>query len=143
MAERRIHTERPPNRSSELISVETEPMVTVPGPTVAETRPKNRPKLKMLFEFAVTALHDLAVLIFFLIFPLAPGVPGEGPDCHFPKGIIGSGAIPAQILKMFNCYFGPKHSSVLGWTCGRIFQFEFWWPNGESTRNGLRIVLPS
>jgi hypothetical protein len=40
----------------------------------------------------------------FLIFVLVPppplprGVPGEGPDCHFPKEIVGFGPIPAQIL---------------------------------------------
>ncbi len=44
--------------------------------------------------------HHLAVLERFLIFSLARGVPGEGPDCHFPKEIIGFGPIPARILKM-------------------------------------------
>ncbi len=33
----------------------------------------------------------------FLIFFLARGVPGEGPDCHFPKEIIGFGPIPTRI----------------------------------------------
>ncbi len=30
---------------------------------------------------------------------MARGVPGEGPDCRFPKEIIGFGPIPARILK--------------------------------------------
>jgi hypothetical protein len=29
--------------------------------------------------------------------PLPRGVPGEGPDCHFPKEIVGFGPIPARI----------------------------------------------
>ena len=28
----------------------------------------------------------------------APGGPGEGPDCHLPKEIVGFGPIPARIL---------------------------------------------
>ena len=30
---------------------------------------------------------------------MARGVPGEGPDCHSPKEILGFGPIPARILK--------------------------------------------
>ena len=30
--------------------------------------------------------------------PLPRGVPGEGPDCHFQKEIVGVGPIPARIL---------------------------------------------
>ncbi len=30
--------------------------------------------------------------------PLPRGVPEEGPDCHFPKEIVGFGPIPARIL---------------------------------------------
>ncbi len=30
--------------------------------------------------------------------PLRRGVPGEGPDWHFPQGIVGFGPIPARIL---------------------------------------------
>ncbi len=35
----------------------------------------------------------------FILFlsPLPPGGPGEGCNCHFPKGILGFGPIPAQI----------------------------------------------
>jgi hypothetical protein len=40
----------------------------------------------------------LAGLKMIFNFPLAPGVPGEGPDCHFPKEIVGFGPIPARIL---------------------------------------------
>ncbi len=29
--------------------------------------------------------------------PLPRGAPGEGPDCHFPKEIVGVGPIPARI----------------------------------------------
>ena len=39
------------------------------------------------------------IFILFLGPPLPRGVPGEGPDCHFPKEIIGFGPIPARILK--------------------------------------------
>ncbi len=39
----------------------------------------------------------LAVLNMIFNFFLGPGVPGEGPDCHFPKEIIGFGPIPARI----------------------------------------------
>ncbi len=53
--------------------------------------------LKMIFNF-------------FLGPPLRRGVPGEGPDCHFPKEIVGFGPIPARILKFFNFYFGLKLS---------------------------------
>ncbi len=29
--------------------------------------------------------------------PPPPGVPGEGPDCHFPREVVGFGPIPARI----------------------------------------------
>ena len=34
---------------------------------------------------------------YFVLVPPPPGGPGEGPDCHFPKGIVGLGRIPARI----------------------------------------------
>ncbi len=39
-------------------------------------------------------------LKWFLFLSLARGVPGEGPDCHFPKEIAGFGAIPARFRKI-------------------------------------------
>ncbi len=39
-------------------------------------------------------------------FLLGPGgVPGEGPDCHFPKEIVDVGQIPARFRDIFNFYF--------------------------------------
>jgi hypothetical protein len=38
------------------------------------------------------------VFIFCLASPLPRGVPGEGPDCHVLKEIVGFGPIPARIL---------------------------------------------
>ncbi len=56
----------------------------------------------------------------FLIFdfgPLSPeGVPGEGPDCHFPEEIDGFGLLPARnrgASYIFNFHFGPKRSWVI------------------------------
>ncbi len=46
------------------------------------------------------------------MFSVLAGVPGEGPDCHFPKEIVGFGPIPARNPGSFNFYFGLKHSSV-------------------------------
>ncbi len=46
---------------------------------------------------------------FYIGLPLPRGVPGEGPDCHFPSDIVGFGAIPARILEIFNFHFGLKH----------------------------------
>ncbi len=45
------------------------------------------------------APKTLAVLNMILFLSLAPGVPGEGPDCHFPKEIVGVGPTPARIRK--------------------------------------------
>ena len=38
------------------------------------------------------------ILSFVLGSPSPRGVPGEGPDCHSPKEIVGLGPIPARIL---------------------------------------------
>ncbi len=50
--------------------------------------------------------------------PPPPGVPGEGPDCNFPSGIVGLGPFPAQIrgLYIFNDYGGSKCTEAE--TCG-------------------------
>ncbi len=40
----------------------------------------------------------LAVLKMICVFFLGPGVPGEGPDCHVLKEIVGLGPTPARIL---------------------------------------------
>ncbi len=45
----------------------------------------------------------LAVLKITFYFFLGPGVPGKGPDFHFPKEIIGLGPIPARIRGFFIC----------------------------------------
>ncbi len=51
------------------------------------------------------AYHNLAVprnVFNFILGPPSPGgVPWEGPDCHFPKGIDDFGPIPAQIRGKF------------------------------------------
>ncbi len=40
----------------------------------------------------------LKCFLFFVFPPHLPrGVPGEGPDCHVPKEIVGFGPIPARI----------------------------------------------
>ena len=40
----------------------------------------------------------LKLFIFLVLGPPLPrGVPGEGPDCHFPREIVGVGPIPARI----------------------------------------------
>ncbi len=52
----------------------------------------------------VAARGPLSLVVLKIIFnfvlgpPLPRGVPGEGPDCHFPKEIVGLGPIPARIL---------------------------------------------
>ncbi len=50
----------------------------------------------------------------FILFwpPLFPGGPGEGPDCHVPKEIVGCGPIPARIREQvyFVFHFGLKRS---------------------------------
>ncbi len=48
----------------------------------------------------------------FYLGPLPWGLPGEGPDCHFPKELGGFGPIPARIRGVicFNFYFRPKRS---------------------------------
>ncbi len=43
---------------------------------------------------------------------LAREVPGEGPDCHFSKAIVGFEPIPARILGFLIFYFGLEHSPV-------------------------------
>ena len=43
-------------------------------------------------------LFFLAVLRMIFNLFLGQGVPGEGPDCHVPKEIVGFGPIPARIL---------------------------------------------
>ncbi len=63
---------------------------------------KIRPKLESRFLFPIKiASKNLDVLKIIFNFvswsPLPRGVPGEGPDCHFPKEIVGLGPIPAQI----------------------------------------------
>ncbi len=47
--------------------------------------------------FGVNANLDLDVLNIFFIFFSWPPLPGEGPDCHVPKEIVGFGPIPARI----------------------------------------------
>ncbi len=61
---------------------------------------------------AVVFFLDVLKMIFnfFLGSPLPQGVPGEDPDCHFPKEIIGFGADSGPNPKIFNFYCGPKHS---------------------------------
>ncbi len=58
---------------------------------------------KILIDKSKMEAYDLDVLKTILYFfswpPLPRGVPGEGPECHFPKEIIGFGPIPARILK--------------------------------------------
>ncbi len=48
---------------------------------------------------SVLFLDVLKIIFTFCLGPPLPrGVPGEGPDCHFPKEIVGFGPIPARIL---------------------------------------------
>ena len=48
--------------------------------------------------FVRHCVNNYLFLIFILVLsPLPPGVPGEGPDCHFPQDIGGLGPIPARI----------------------------------------------
>ncbi len=43
---------------------------------------------------------DLVVLKTICYFPPSPGgVPGEGPDCHFPTEIMGFGPMPGRIRR--------------------------------------------
>ena len=63
-----------------------------PAPGVADwTTTKIKPNLIYL---------DVLKIIYNFVLgpPLPRGVPGEGPDCHFPKEIVGFGPIPARIL---------------------------------------------
>ncbi len=53
-------------------------------------------KNKIKIIICITYLSWLCLKLF-LIFPLARGVPGKGPDCNFPEGIVGFGPIPARI----------------------------------------------
>ncbi len=46
---------------------------------------------------ATNYLAVLQVIFIFVIPPPPPGGPGEGPDCNFPKEIVGFGPIPARI----------------------------------------------
>jgi hypothetical protein len=39
--------------------------------------------------------------------PSPGGSPGEGPDYHVLKEIVGFGAIPARILRCLIMFFGP------------------------------------
>ncbi len=43
--------------------------------------------------------RDPGSAFFFIGPPLPRGVPGEGPDCHLSKGIVGFGPIPVRILE--------------------------------------------
>ncbi len=52
--------------------------------------------LKMIFNFC-------------LVPPLPRGVPGEGPDCHFPKEIVGFWADSGPNPISFIFLFGLKH----------------------------------
>ncbi len=47
----------------------------------------------VLGNYNITQLH-LRTLFNFLLSPLPPGGPGEGPDCHFPAAIVGFWADP-------------------------------------------------
>ncbi len=51
--------------------------------------------IRIGLRFAV--LTVLMILNFVLGPPLPRGVPGEGPDCHCLKEIVGFGPIPARI----------------------------------------------
>ena len=42
-----------------------------------------------------------------LILSLARGVPGEGPDCHFPKEIVGFGPDSGPNPGICNFFFWP------------------------------------
>ncbi len=87
------------------------------GPSLAGKRPKTETEIYILIsccksqsgkyvDLTTARLNHLAVLKIIFYFVLAPpppphppppGVPGEGPDCHFPKVIVGFGFIPARI----------------------------------------------
>ncbi len=50
-------------------------------------------------DYHIAPLTQLYLKTLFILFlsPLALGGPGDGPDCHFPKEIVGVGPIPARI----------------------------------------------
>ncbi len=77
-----------------------------------QNRSSGRPKAGRRADFEafpnrIRSKLDLKVLspylevltMIFIFVPWPGGVPGEGTDCHFPKGIIGFGPIPARFLK--------------------------------------------
>ncbi len=47
-------------------------------------------------EYTVENLEVLKIVFHFVLGPPSRGVPGEGPDYHFPKEIAGVGPIPAR-----------------------------------------------
>jgi hypothetical protein len=66
----------------------------------------------------------------FLILSLARGVPGDGPDCHFPKAIVGFGPIPARI-RIFLIFILPLSSARMH------FRSHFGSSRGWPTTGGL------
>ena len=82
----------------------------------------------------------------FLILSLARGVPGEGPDCPLPEGIVGLGPIPARILWLI--LKTDLDSLAVHWQLGiLIFPvfgqiFGQTWPQNPSRTTGARPAVP-
>ncbi len=70
--------------------------------------PAGKPDFPARNHYRVDVLKT--IFIFALGPPLPRGVPGEGPDCHFPKEIVGVGPIPARIRGFCNLHVGLKQS---------------------------------
>ncbi len=64
------------------------PVNGVLGPRLAGKRPKHQ---NQNLYFSVLILEVLTT-VFIVVLAPPRGVPGEGPDCHCPKGIVGFGA---------------------------------------------------
>ncbi len=67
---------------------------------------------------------------YFVLVSTPTGGPGGFPDCHFPSGIGGFGAIPARIrwklVFTLNFHFGLKRSWVMGTGVEFVLQIRGW-----------------
>ncbi len=69
------------------------------GTEIADCRPlggQSRPRNPSRSTALILEVRKM-IFNFCLGPPIPRGVPGEGPDCHFPKELVGVGPIPARI----------------------------------------------
>ncbi len=82
-----------------------------PGPRF----PKLNKFLAFVGFFLVVFLDVLQIVFIFVLGPALPrGVPGEGPECHFPKEIVGFGPLPARFRGFAICILALSAARMTG-----------------------------